>query len=58
VDTNEAEEAFDVSPELKSILLESIAQCDRGETISAEQLFDEMLNRESAALNVPSTKPA
>jgi hypothetical protein len=42
----EAEEAFEVSPELKAVLLESIAQCERGETISAEQLFQEMLSRE------------
>jgi len=42
----ESEEAFEVSPELKAVLLESIAQCERGETISAEQLFQEMLSRE------------
>lgn len=42
----EPEEAFDVSPELKAVLLESIEQCERGETISADQLFQEMLSRE------------
>ena len=42
----EPEETFDVTPELKAVLLESIAQCDRGETISADDLFAEMLSRE------------
>jgi hypothetical protein len=41
----EAEEAFEVRPELKAVLLESIAQCERGETISADQLLQEMLSR-------------
>ena len=55
---DEIEETFQVSAELKAVLLESIAQCERGETISAEQLFQEMLDRESAARVVPSAKPA
>jgi hypothetical protein len=42
----EPEETFEVSPELKAVLLESIAQCERGETLSADQLFQEMLSRE------------
>jgi len=42
----EPEETFEVTPELKEVLLESIAQCDRGETISADDLFAEMLGRE------------
>jgi hypothetical protein len=42
----EPEETFEVTPELKAVLLESIAQCDRGETISADQLFQEMRSRE------------
>ncbi len=42
----EREESFDVSPELKAVLLESIAQCERGETISAEELLAEMISRE------------
>jgi hypothetical protein len=42
----EPEETFEVSAELKAVLLESIAQCERGETIPAEQLFQEMVNRE------------
>jgi hypothetical protein len=55
---DEIEDTFEVSAELKAVLLESIAQCERGETIPAEQLFQEMLNRESAAPVVPSAKPA
>lgn len=43
---HEPEETFEVTPELKAILLESIAQCERGETISAEALIEEMLGRE------------
>ena len=43
---HELEETFEVSPELKAVLLESIAQCDRGETISAEELLQEMISRE------------
>ena len=43
---DEIEETFEVSAELKAVLLESIAQCERGETISAEQLLQEMLSRE------------
>jgi hypothetical protein len=46
-------EAFEVSAELKAVLLESIAKCERGETIPPEQLFQEMFNRESAARAVP-----
>ncbi len=42
----EDEETFEVSAELKAVLLESIAQCERGETISAEDLLREMRSRE------------
>jgi hypothetical protein len=42
----EDEETFEVTPELKAVLLESIAQCERGETISAEDLLREMRSRE------------
>lgn len=42
----EPEDTFEVSPELKAVLLESIAQCERGETISAEDLIAEMISRE------------
>jgi hypothetical protein len=53
----EPEETFEVNAELKAVLLESIAQCDRGETIPAEQFLEEMLERESAARD-SSAKPA
>jgi len=55
---DEIEDTFEVSAELKAVLLEAIAQCERGETIPPEQLFQEMFNRESAAQAVPSAKPA
>jgi len=42
----EDEETFEVSPELRAVLLESIAQCERGETISADELLREMRSRE------------
>jgi hypothetical protein len=42
----EDEEMFEVSPELRAVLLESIAQCERGETISADELLREMRSRE------------
>ena len=40
------EETFAVTDELKRVLLQSIAQCERGETISAEDLIREMQSRE------------
>ena len=40
------EETFDVDPELEAVLLESIAEGERGEHISAEELFREMRSRE------------
>jgi hypothetical protein len=36
------EETFEVSPELEAILLESIAQGQRGETISGDDLLREL----------------
>jgi hypothetical protein len=44
--TRDDEETFEVDPELESVLLESIAQGERGEHISAEELFREMRSRE------------
>lgn len=38
----EADETFEVPPELEAELQESIAEADRGETISAEQLLDRL----------------
>jgi hypothetical protein len=37
---------FEVGAELEAVLLESIAQGQRGETISAEDLLREMRSRE------------
>lgn len=42
----DGEETFEVGPELEAILLESIAQGERGETIPAEQLLRELRSRE------------
>jgi len=38
----EADEAFEVPPELEAELLESIAQADRGETISVDKLLERL----------------
>ena len=38
----EADETFEVPPELEAELLESIAQADRGETISADELIESL----------------
>lgn len=42
----DGEETFEVDAELEAVLLESIAQGERGETISAEELLREMRSRE------------
>jgi len=42
----DGEETFEVSPELEAILLESIAQGQRGEIISAEELLRELRSQE------------
>lgn len=42
----DGEETFEVDAELEAVLLESIAQGQRGETISAEDLLREMRARE------------
>ena len=42
----DGEETFEVDAELEAVLLESIAQGDRGETIAAEDLIREMRRRE------------
>jgi hypothetical protein len=44
--TLDGEETFEVDAELEAVLLESIAQGERGETISAEALLREMRGRE------------
>ncbi|HEY4640109.1 MAG TPA: hypothetical protein VII75_02110 [Thermoanaerobaculia bacterium] len=42
----DGEEEFQVGAELEAVLLESIAQGQRGETISAKELLREMRSRE------------
>jgi hypothetical protein len=42
----DGEEEFQVGAELEAVLLESIAQGKRGETISAQELLREMRSRE------------
>jgi len=44
--TLDGEEPFEVDAELEAILLESIAQGVRGETITAEELLAELRGRE------------
>jgi hypothetical protein len=46
----EPEDTFEVNAEFKAVLLESMAQADRGETMPVEQLFQEMLSRERKAV--------
>lgn len=38
-------ETFEVSPELEAELLESIAEADRGDTISADQVIERLRRR-------------
>jgi hypothetical protein len=38
----DAEETFEVPPELEAELLESIAQADRGETIPADEVIERL----------------
>jgi hypothetical protein len=38
----EANETFEVPPELEAELLESMAEADRGETISADELIERL----------------
>ena len=42
----DSEETFEANAELEAVLLESIAQGERGERISAEELLREMRSRE------------
>ena len=42
----DGEETFEVDAELEAVLLHSIEQGQRGETISAEELIREMRSRE------------
>lgn len=40
------ESSFEVDPELKAVLLQAMAECDRGEKISADQLLRELSDDE------------
>jgi hypothetical protein len=40
------EAGFEVSPELKAVLLDAIAECDRGEKIPADELLRELQSDE------------
>ena len=42
----EGDETFEANPESERMLLQSIAQCGRGETIPMRQLLDELRDRE------------
>jgi hypothetical protein len=42
---SEGEETFEADPETERMLLESIAQCDRGQTVTLERLLDDLRNR-------------
>ena len=42
----DGEETFEVDGELEAVLLESIAQGDRGETVPAEEILRELRSRE------------
>jgi len=39
---DDQEAGFHVDPELKAVLLQAIAECDRGEKISADELLREL----------------
>jgi len=40
------EVGFEVAPDLKTVLLQAIAECDRGEKISANELLRELQSEE------------
>lgn len=40
------EAGFEIDPELRAVLLEAIAGCDRGEKITADQLLRELQSDE------------
>lgn len=42
---SEGEETFEADAETERMLLESIAQCDRGQTVPLERLLDDLRNR-------------
>lgn len=42
----EGDETFEADPETERMLLESIAQCERGETVPFERLLEDLRRRE------------
>lgn len=42
----EGDETFDADPETERMLLDSIAQCERGDTLPLTQLLGELRSRE------------
>lgn len=42
----EGDETFEADPETERMLLEAIAQCDRGEAVPVAQLLGELRDRE------------
>ena len=43
---SEGDETFEADPETERMLLESIAQCERGQTVPLEQVLAELRSRE------------
>ena len=43
---SDGDETFETDPATKKMLLESIAQCERGQTVSLEHVLDELRGRE------------
>jgi beta-lactam-binding protein with PASTA domain len=43
---SEGDETFEVDEETERMLLESIAQCERGQTVPLSQVLDELRGRE------------
>ncbi len=42
----ECDETFEADPVAEQLLLDAVAQCERGETIPLRQLLDELRRRE------------
>ena len=40
------EQTFEADPETERMLLESIAQCDRGQTVPMDKVLDDLRSRE------------
>jgi hypothetical protein len=40
------EQTFEADPETERMLLESVAQCDRGQTVPLEHVLDDLRSRE------------